>query len=543
MTQATATLNHKPPRAGVRPVARILLVDNDPVLLRALRRTLRGCRRGLAVDTCPSALAAQDWVAHTRYDVVVSDVTMAGMDELARLARTRLSRPHTPTLLVTWHDERDLAAQALRGGAYDFVHKPINRESFLAAVDRALEMRRLDRQVEEQKQALERHARALEQTVAELQESEARFRCVAQSATDAIISADSRGAIIFWNRGARAIFGYAEAEVLGRPLTLLMPERYRAAHRDGVERLRATGEPRILGKTLEVHGLRKDGAEFPLELSLAGWQTQEGNFYTGIARDISERRQREDEIRRLNDELRQRVAEAEAANKELEAFSYTVSHDLRAPLRAANGFARILLEDYAAEFSPEARRYLDLVRDSARQMGRLIDDLLTFSRLSRQPLQEQPVCPADFVRHVFDELRREDAGRDVTLALGDLPACQADPALLRQVFVNLLANAFKYTRRRAEAVIEVGWREAEGEPGRHVYFVKDNGVGFDMQYAPKLFGVFQRLHRAEDYEGTGVGLAIVQRVVHRHGGRVWAEAAVDRGATFYFTLAQGAPRD
>lgn len=239
----------------------------------------------------------------------------------------------------------------------------------------------------------------------------------------------------------------------------------------------------------------------------------------------------------LNAELERRVQERtarlETANKELEAFSYSVSHDLRAPLRAIDGFSRILLEDYAPQLAPEIQRFLDLVRDNTRQMGQLIDDLLTFSRLGRQPVQKHLVAPADLVRQALEGLRAERAGRQVEISIGDLPSCEADPALLRQVWLNLLANALKYTRQREAAVIEVGGREVDGEI---VYFVKDNGVGFEMQYADKIFGVFQRLHRAEEYEGTGVGLATVQRIIHRHGGRVWAEAELNKGATFYFTI-------
>jgi signal transduction histidine kinase len=237
------------------------------------------------------------------------------------------------------------------------------------------------------------------------------------------------------------------------------------------------------------------------------------------------------------DELEQRViartAQLEAANKELEAFSYSISHDLRAPLRAIHGFSRILLEEHAPHLADEARRYLHLVRDNAQHMGELIDDLLTFARLSRQPLKRQRVVCADLVRQVLGELNGEHAGRRVDITVGDLPLCQADPTLLKQVLVNLCANALKFTRQREVAVIEIGCREAGGE---RVYFVKDNGIGFDMQYVGKLFGVFQRLHRADEYDGTGVGLAIVQRIIHRHGGRVWAEAAVNQGATFSFTL-------
>src|SRR5712691_4018710 len=228
------------------------------------------------------------------------------------------------------------------------------------------------------------------------------------------------------------------------------------------------------------------------------------------------------------------TAELQTANAELEAFSYSVSHDLRAPLRAINGFSRILLEEHADQLAPEAHRYLELVGDNARQMGRLIDDLLSFSRLGRQGLRKDRVLPAELVRDALDDLALDREGRNVEVVIGELVPCRADAALLKQVFVNLLSNALKFTRQRAVGHIEIGSSQVDGEV---MYFVKDDGAGFDMRHAHKLFGVFQRLHRAEDYDGTGVGLAIVQRIVHRHGGRVWADGALDHGATFSFTLA------
>ena len=258
---------------------------------------------------------------------------------------------------------------------------------------------------------------------------------------------------------------------------------------------------------------------------------------------LTQIQERDAALLKMNEELEQRVqdrtAELRAANQELEAFSYSVSHDLRAPLRAITGFSRILLEDYTPQLPDEAQRYLHIVDNSAQQMGQLIDDLLTFSRLGRLELTKQPVATADLVRQVLEDLRAERAERQIEIKLGNLPPCRAEPALLKQVFVNLLSNALKYSRQRQVAQIEVGCREHDGQ---QVYFVKDNGVGFDMQYANKLFGVFQRLHRAEEYEGTGVGLAIVHRIIYRHGGCVWAEAAVDQGATFYFTLEGGTSR-
>jgi light-regulated signal transduction histidine kinase (bacteriophytochrome) len=251
-------------------------------------------------------------------------------------------------------------------------------------------------------------------------------------------------------------------------------------------------------------------------------------------------RQLEQRVRERTAELDQRTTELEAANRELESFSYSVSHDLRAPLRAMDGFSRILIEEYGPQLPKEMKEYLQEIRIGTQQMGHLVDDLLAFSRLGRQPIREEVVAHDDLVRQCLDGLRIEREGRQVDLIVGELRPSRGDPALLKQVWMNLLSNALKYTRKQANARIDVGC-EANGS-GAITYVVKDNGVGFDMRYAAKLFGVFQRLHRAEDYEGTGVGLAIVQRIVHRHGGRVWAEARPGEGAKFFFTLTPALPK-
>ncbi|MEA2635320.1 MAG: hypothetical protein QOJ33_299 [Chloroflexota bacterium] len=237
-------------------------------------------------------------------------------------------------------------------------------------------------------------------------------------------------------------------------------------------------------------------------------------------------------------EVTDRTRQLEAANEELGAFSYSVSHDLRAPLRAINGYTSILLEDFSSGLTEEGLGFLKRVKENGDHMGHLIDDLLTFSRLGRQALRVQPVQTRGVVDRALAQLAPAIDGRRVELVIGDLPDCDSDPALLEQVFINLLGNAFKYSRKRERARIEVGAMQGGSDP-TPVYFVKDNGAGFDMQYADKLFGVFQRLHRNQDFEGTGVGLAIVQRIVSRHGGRAWAEGKVNEGATFYFTLSPG----
>jgi signal transduction histidine kinase len=242
------------------------------------------------------------------------------------------------------------------------------------------------------------------------------------------------------------------------------------------------------------------------------------------------------EIGELFEQERSLVEQLEAANKDLEAFSYSVSHDLRAPLRAMDGFSRILIEGYSATLDPEAQHFLNRIRTNAKRMGELVDDLLAFSRLGRQALTLARVEPAEIAGQAWDELRLEREGRVVELQMDALPPCLADAGLLRQVYINLLGNALKYSRKRERAHIVVGCQPDPPDQADPVYFVRDNGVGFDTAYASKLFGVFQRLHRAEDYEGTGVGLAIVARIVQRHGGRVWAEAKLDEGAAFFFSL-------
>lgn len=374
--------------------------------------------------------------------------------------------------------------------------------------------------------------------------SETQYRLLADHMADVIWILDpATRRFLYVSPSVERLLGYTPEETLAQ----VMDGLFTAASRELVNRTLPgrvqsylAGDPNAITRRTEVEQRRKDGSTVWAEVVTTFFKDESGALrILGVSRDISERKQAEAEIRQLNAELEQRViqrtAELEAANQELEAFAYSVSHDLRAPLRAMDGFSRILLEDFAQELSSPAQRYLGLIRENAQQMANLINHLLAFSRLSRQPLNMRHIDPAEVVRQAVEDVRAAREGREVTLVIGTLSPCQADPMLLRQVYVNLLSNALKFTRGRENPTIEVG---CQSENGQAVYFVKDNGIGFDMQYAHKLFGVFQRLHRAEDFEGTGVGLAIVQRIIHRHGGRIWVEAEVNRGATFYFTLGE-----
>ena len=250
--------------------------------------------------------------------------------------------------------------------------------------------------------------------------------------------------------------------------------------------------------------------------------------------EVEHRVRREDEIRSLNLELAKRAAELEATNKDLESFAYSVSHDLRAPLRHLAGFSELLQKQASSLLDDKSRRYIQTILDSAKRMGNLIDDLLAFSRVGRAETKKTLVSMEQLVKEVIAELSQETKGREIAWKIGALPVCYGDRSMLKLVVVNLVSNAVKFTRMRARAEIEIGC--ADGNKNEVEMFVKDNGAGFDMRYANKLFGVFQRLHTSEEFEGTGIGLATVQRIIHRHGGKIRAEGAVDQGATFYFSL-------
>jgi PAS domain S-box-containing protein len=419
----------------------------------------------------------------------------------------------------------------------------------------------------------------LEQLRRRVEEAEETLRAIRSGQVDAVVVSGPQGEQVFALKGAEqpyrifveamsegaatllpgGVIAYCNrrlAEMVHRPLKQVIGTRFEQFvapdHRDRLRLLLTRALNGSCGEEFPLVPANGNPLWARLSLSPVALNTDKGVCL--VAQDVTERKRAEAEIHRLNEELEERVrlrtAELETANRDLDAFSYSISHDLRARLRAITGFSAILLEEYAPHLPAEARHLFERVRENTEQMDRLIRDLLAFSRLGRQQVSKRAVEPAELVQQVLATLASEREGRRVEITVGALPMCQGDPTLLEQVFVNLLSNALKYSRKREVARIEVGAakladlsadlrkdaRIERADPGEIVYFVRDNGVGFDMQYAGKLFGVFQRLHPVGEYEGTGVGLAIVKRIVQRHGGQVWATAAVDQGATFYFTL-------
>jgi PAS domain S-box-containing protein len=348
---------------------------------------------------------------------------------------------------------------------------------------------------------------------------------------DSIFFRDMNGNISYWNRGAQELYGWSAEEAIGKSSHELLRTIFPAPLKDIDAELLRNGVWEG-----ELKHTRADGTEV---INASRWSLRRDDHGKPLIvmetnNDITERKRREDEVRTLSQELANRAAQLEAANKELESFAYSVSHDLRAPLRHITGYAELLQKQASSLLDEKSDRYMKTILQSSTRMGSLIDDLLAFSRIGRAEARKTVVDLDPLVREVVAELGRETKGRDIAWKIGTLPVCYGDRSMLKVVFVNLLSNALKFTRMRERPEIGIG--SANGTKNEAEIFVSDNGAGFDMRYANKLFGVFQRLHTSEEFEGTGIGLATVQRIIHRHGGKIRAEGAVDQGATFYFSL-------
>jgi PAS domain S-box-containing protein len=397
-----------------------------------------------------------------------------------------------------------------------------------------------------QTEEMSRQAEELARSRLALEEQTLMLQSVLNSMTEGLAAADEQGKFVLWNTAAEKILGMGAADLPSEKWTehygLFLTDTVTPFPSDQVPLVRA-----IRGEvsTTEMFVRNPKLAQGVwIEVCAGPLKDRHGVVCGGVAafRDITRSRADEREIRKLNDELEirvmERTAQLAAANKELEAFSYSVSHDLRAPLRHIIGFSQLLVEEFGPTLAPEAQRYLERIQAGTQKMGLLVDELLNLARVGRHALNLRTTKLNEMVAEVVAMLQPDSEGRQVEWMIADLSAVECDPVLVKQVFQNLLANALKFTRPRTHAVIEVSHKE-NAEDGQPVFMVRDNGIGFDMKYVDKLFGVFQRLHRPEDFEGTGIGLATVQRIVHKHGGQVWAEGNLDKGAAFYFTLGAG----
>lgn len=386
----------------------------------------------------------------------------------------------------------------------------------------------------------------IQQRESALAESEGRFRSLAETASSAIISADSNGDIVFWNPVAEKMFGFSEDEAIGSGLTMIMPERYRELHTKGFSRVVTTGKTRITGKTVELYGLKKDGSEFPLELSLSKWSTPEGMFFTAILNDITIRK---------NDQMeRERLLRAIAAkNEELESIVYTASHDLRSPLVNIDGFSQELayscddavtlfrkielphelekkLEDVLTEDIPAS---LNFIRTSTNKMDMLVKGLLKLSRLGRAVFEIKPLDMNKMFVHIQRTMQHQINESGVELVIEELPDCQGDTSQIHQVFTNLLDNALKYLDPEKRGRIRISGRR---EDGTSIYSVEDNGIGIDPGHKEKVFEIFHRLNPEGAIRGEGIGLTIVKRIIDRHGGKIWVDSEAGKGTTFHIVL-------
>jgi PAS domain S-box-containing protein len=355
--------------------------------------------------------------------------------------------------------------------------------------------------------------------------SSEQFRAFSESANDAIIAADSWGNIIYFNPSAERIFGHRAQEVIGKPLTLLMPERFHTACQTGIARFLASGQGRVIGKTVEVTGRKKDESEFAMELSLATWKTDGDTFFSCIARDITERK-------RAQEDLENTATALACSNKELEQFAYVASHDLQEPLRMITSYTSLLRRRYAGKLDNDADEFIGYAVDGAKRMQGLIQDLLTFSRVGTRGKDLAPTdCEAVLAKtlQALEITARETAA---TITHDKLPTVMGDETQLGQLLQNLISNGIKYRNSRPP-VIHI---EARRDEASWLFSVKDNGIGIDPQYAEKIFVIFQRLHTRDEYEGTGIGLAVCKKIVERHHGKIWVESELGKGSNFHFTL-------
>jgi signal transduction histidine kinase/DNA-binding response OmpR family regulator len=542
-----------PVAAPETPAAgRLLIVDDEAPLMQALCNTLE--LEGYRTTGFTSARRALAELHTSQFDLLLTDLMMPEMDGIELLRSAQHVDRDLAGIMMTGHGTIDTAVKALQAGALDYILKPFRLDNLLPVLTRALTARRLQSENIRLREAISiyelsraitqglTHEQVIERTLSSaLQQNDAgaawllepsgepsrlQLRGLAGECADASLESDLEvnGAVEAWVADVRESLASWDGSA---PVPLVLEHPFRA-HNPGIA-LPVVSDGRLFG-ILRFVWRSPQRRISPGQIKALDILASTAASALATASLVSQ-------LRGVNQELEQRVQartrELEASNADLEAFSYSVSHDLRSPLNAVSGFCEAFVSDHGQNLTPEGRGLLDRVLAGVARMHRLIDDLLHLARFSRQPLETQPLSLTDLAQRVARSLEPQYRGRAVELTIDPLPMCQGDPSLLEHVLTNLLSNALKFTAARTPARIEVGALRYGPE---YAYYVKDNGVGFDMKYADRLFGVFQRLHRQDEFPGTGIGLSIVQRIVKRHGGRTWAEGRLNEGATVYFTL-------
>lgn len=510
----------------------VLLVDDAPDKLLALGAALSDL--DVTVVQARSGNEALRLVLKRDFAVILLDINMPGMDgfETAALIRQRKCSAHTPIIFVTSFSTADV--EVYRGyslGAVDYLFTPVTPEVLRSKVSVFVELAKKSREIQRQTEALRRADE--ERMERKLAEAHARIEWEAQRnqffrlSIELLAIADYEGVFTQTNPTWQKTFGYAEGELHGHNLEEFVHPEDLAVTRELV----ANSRQAETSLYFETRFRARDGSYRWLGWTIAPFAA-EGLLYV-FARDITERRERENEIRRLNADLEQRTLSLQLLNQELESFSYSLAHDLRTPLRSINAYSEMLVSGEVGALPGEADKMLRTIQRNSSRMTQLMDDFLAFFRVARKDVKQEQIAMTAVAREAIATVQ-VDHKRAINFRVGKLPAARGDPAMVLQVFVNLISNAVKFTSQREQAEVEIGVL-----PQRRptVYYVKDNGVGFNMKYYNRLFGVFERLHRREEFDGTGIGLAIVQKIVQRHGGTVWAESTLHQGATFYFTLA------
>jgi PAS domain S-box-containing protein len=488
-----------------------LLIEDNPGDARLINEMLKEANGEFAIMWVDQLADGLRELRQKPIDIVILDLNLPDSRGLATFSRLQAEFPRPPVVILTGLHDSELALRAVSTGAQDYLTKgEISPSALLRVLRYGIERKRGE-------------------------QARTRLAAIVEFSDDAIIAETLDGIIESWNRGAERLYGYSAGEVVGRSVAILLPS-------DRPEELSSALERIGRGESVEhyeTQRVRKDGRLIDVSMTVSPIRDGAGKV-TGastVARDITERKRAEEEIRQLNASLERRVAERTAelaaANEELEAFTYSVAHDLRAPLRGMEGFSALLLEDYAGKLDEEARNYLQRIRAASLRMAQLIDDLLNLSRISRSEVRKERVDLSALALAVVSDLQKSDPERPAEFTIPAGIEAEGDSHLLRVALENLLGNAWKFSAQRRPARIELGVAE---QNGRKSCFIRDNGAGFDMAYAGKLFAPFQRLHSANEFPGTGIGLVTVARIVRKHGGEVWAEGAVDKGATFYFTL-------